>query len=236
MKRPAQETPLPALVTSIGRELRRARKARNLSLRALASIADVSPSLLSQIENSRVHPSVATLYSIAAALSLPPSYFFDHHVRDGAGRPAGAAAPSGSDVEHMADDRDGGSRVPDADMGQDSPPTEAGASGPLVRLDARARIELSGGVTWDRLTPDDEANVEFLEITYEAGATSGEKLSRHSGREYGLVLEGTLVVELGFQNYTLTQGDSIAFDSVIPHRLANIGESPARAVWVVARR
>lgn len=226
------------MVTSIGRELHRARKAKNLSLRQLATIAEVSPSLLSQIENAKVNPSVATLYAIAAALALPPSYFFDHHVTDGTGRPTvSAAIGAGVNGEHAV--RDGGdtSPLPVATLGHESAPTSAtsAAPGPLVRPDTRARIELSGSVTWDRLTPSDEANLEFLEITYGVGATSGEKLSRHSGREYGLVLEGTLTVELGFQIYTLTQGDSIAFDSSTPHRLVNFTDRPTRAIWVVRR-
>lgn len=218
------------MLTTIGRELRTARKARNLSLRQLASIAEVSPSLLSQIENSRVNPSVATLYTIAAALSLPPSYFFDQHVTDGTGRPATAVAIRGSTNGEAP-------AVAATIPGSESATTQVPplASGPLIRPDTRARIELSGGVTWDRLTPNDETDLEFLEITYEVGATSGERLSRHSGREYGLVLEGTLVVELGFQTYTLTQGDSIAFDSATPHRLLNIADRPTRAVWVVRR-
>ncbi|MGH2358966.1 MAG: helix-turn-helix domain-containing protein, partial [bacterium] len=202
------------MVTSIGKELHRARKAKNLSLRQLATIAEVSPSLLSQIENAKVNPSVATLYAIAAALALPPSYFFDHHVTDGTGRPAvPVAIGAGANGEHAVRDDGDSSPLPAATLGRESAPMAAtSAPGPLVRPDTRARIELSGSVTWDRLTPSDEANLEFLEITYAVGATSGEKLSRHSGREYGLVLEGTLTVELGFQIYTLAQGDSIAFD------------------------
>jgi uncharacterized cupin superfamily protein len=58
-------------------------------------------------------------------------------------------------------------------------------------------------------------------------------LSHHEGREFGLILEGELVVELGFEAYTLQQGDSIIFDSTTPHRLINKSARPARAVWVV---
>jgi transcriptional regulator with XRE-family HTH domain/quercetin dioxygenase-like cupin family protein len=228
------------MVTPIGRVLRRTRRARDLSLRELATIAEVSPSLLSQIENSKVNPSVATLYAIAAALSLPPSHFFDHHGTDGSIEQALLATPV---VPHASDRAEPagqeGSTMPSADTsrtGAAPPSTGGGKPHPIVRAETRARIELSEGVAWDRLTPSDEAGVEFLEITYPVGATSGEKLSRHSGREYGLVLQGTLTVELGFQTYTISQGDSIAFDSSTPHRLVNLSESSARAVWVVVRQ
>jgi quercetin dioxygenase-like cupin family protein len=59
---------------------------------------------------------------------------------------------------------------------------------------------------------------------------------RHSGREYGLVLEGNLRVTVGFEAHDLKPGDSIAFDSTVPHRLENIGDRPARAVWLALGR
>ncbi|MCL4395421.1 MAG: cupin domain-containing protein, partial [Chloroflexi bacterium] len=65
------------------------------------------------------------------------------------------------------------------------------------------------------------------------GATSGASMSHHEGREFGLILEGELVVELGFERHALCTGDSIIFDSTTPHRLTNACTKPARAVWVV---
>ena len=59
---------------------------------------------------------------------------------------------------------------------------------------------------------------------------------RHSGHEYGLVLSGTLEVTVGFDHYVLGPGDSISFDSTVPHRLANLGDEAVRGVWVVVGR
>jgi mannose-6-phosphate isomerase-like protein (cupin superfamily) len=103
----------------------------------------------------------------------------------------------------------------------------------VVHASARPTIVLKGGVTWSRLTAAAESDAEFLEITYACGATSGEHLSHHEGREFGLILEGELVVQLGFQQITLSAGDSIVFDSTTPHRLTNNGTEPMRALWVV---
>jgi uncharacterized cupin superfamily protein len=72
-----------------------------------------------------------------------------------------------------------------------------------------------------------------LEVTYAPGATSGANMSHHTGREFGLVLEGELVVELGFESYSLRPGDSIIFDSATPHRLTNASEAEMKALWVV---
>jgi uncharacterized cupin superfamily protein len=104
---------------------------------------------------------------------------------------------------------------------------------PVVRANTRPTIELLGGVTWARLTPSSEEGVEFMEIYYEPGASSGEKMTHHVGREFQLVLEGELLLELGFERYLLKAGDSIIFDSETPHRLSNAGQAPLRAVSVI---
>jgi len=45
-----------------------------------------------------------------------------------------------------------------------------------------------------------------------------------------------LTVNLGFDEFTLGVGDTIAYDSTQPHRLTNRGDTLARAVWVVVTR
>jgi quercetin dioxygenase-like cupin family protein len=59
---------------------------------------------------------------------------------------------------------------------------------------------------------------------------------RHSGHEYGTVVEGTLGVTVGFETHELQAGDSISFDSSTPHRLFNAGDVTAIAIWVVVGR
>ena len=62
--------------TQIGARLRDLRAARELSLRQLAKVIGASPSLLSQIENGKVMPSVDTLYLLSGALGVPVAAFF----------------------------------------------------------------------------------------------------------------------------------------------------------------
>jgi transcriptional regulator with XRE-family HTH domain len=63
----------PSVAASIGTALRQARRDRGWSTRELAARADVSQPFLSNVENGRTTPSVATLYRLAAALGLPPA-------------------------------------------------------------------------------------------------------------------------------------------------------------------
>jgi transcriptional regulator with XRE-family HTH domain len=104
--------------------------------------------------------------------------------------------------------------------------------------ETRSVINLASGVRWERLTPQSDPDVEFLYVVYPVGAEScsEDALVTHGGREYGYVSSGTLGVRVGFDEYELGPGGSIAFDSSSPHRLWTIGDEPVHAIWVVIGR
>jgi transcriptional regulator with XRE-family HTH domain len=212
-------------VLNIGGKLRKARQKQKLSLRELASRADVSPSLLSQIENGRANPSVMTLHNVASALAVPITFFFPNPAEtEMQPQQATLVQSSKTASEIRADDQDGFDGA--------APQYES----PVVNSDARLAIELMGGVRWERLTASEEEGVQFLEIHYRPGASSGSAMSHHRGREFGYLLAGTLSLQLGFEHYTLRPGDSIIFDSNTPHRLSNEGTETVRAIWIIMNR
>ena len=45
-----------------------------------------------------------------------------------------------------------------------------------------------------------------------------------------------LGITVGFEDYVLEPGDSISFESTIPHRLHNEGDEVVTAIWVVVGR
>jgi transcriptional regulator with XRE-family HTH domain len=112
------------------------------------------------------------------------------------------------------------------------------ADGLVAVPDTRSVINLASGVRWERLTPQSDPDVEFLYVVYPVGAEScpEDALVTHGGREYGYVESGTLGVRVGFDEYVLGRGASIAFDSSSPHRLWTIGSDPVHAIWVVIGR
>jgi transcriptional regulator with XRE-family HTH domain len=212
-------------VLIIGAKLRSARCQQKLSLRDLAARAELSPSLLSQIENGKTNPSVLTLHSVATALDVPITYFFPTPEENGAQSQPAAFMKSDKTPTEMRTD---------AELPPNAPAPERRS--PVLRPDARVAIELMGGVRWERLTPTDEDHIQFLEIHYRPGAISGTAMSHHGGREFGLVLAGELKLEIGFESYTLGAGDSIIFDSSTPHRLINEGTETVRAIWIDMKR
>jgi len=104
--------------------------------------------------------------------------------------------------------------------------------------DTRRVINLASGVRWERLARESDGDVEFLYVVYPVGAEScpEDALTTHGGREYGYVSSGTLGVQVGFEEYELGSGGSIAFDSSSPRRLWTIGDEPVHAIWVVIGR
>ncbi|HMD93908.1 MAG TPA: XRE family transcriptional regulator [Trebonia sp.] len=110
-----------------------------------------------------------------------------------------------------------------------------GSDGVVQRGCDRRIINLASGVRWERLTPGADDRVDFLEVIYSPGghSTDERRPLRHEGREYGLILSGTLRASVGFETYNLNAGDSIAFDSSIPHEYWNTTDDSVHAVWVV---
>ena len=204
--------PRPNEADSLGARLRAIRLERGLGLRELARRLDVSPSAISQIETGKIQPSVRTLYALAAEFGVSMNeVLFDEPLA----RVENAAAPEA--------------------------PQSAAVSAPRLavqRADGRPTITLNSGVRWERLMVWADDDVEFLETTYEPGGASSpdDRLMRHSGHEFGLVLSGVLRVVVGFDEFVLNPGDSITFPSSTPHRLVNDGTETVRAVWVVRGR
>jgi transcriptional regulator with XRE-family HTH domain len=191
----------------IGDRLRDERTKAGISQRELARRLGLSASLISQLESGLSKPSVGTLYAIVTELDLS----LDKLLRGD---------------EHAG-----------RDLGPSDGRPENGDA-PLVHPGERQVIDLASGVRWEQLTPDTDDGVDFLHAVYEVGgaSTPDESLMRHHGREYGYVISGRMGIQLGFEQFELEPGDSIAFDSTEPHRLFNIGEEPVHAIWFVVGR
>jgi transcriptional regulator with XRE-family HTH domain len=61
----------------MGRRIREIRKEQNLTLKDVAIMAGLTESLISQIENSKANPSIATLMAVSRVLDVPVGSFFD---------------------------------------------------------------------------------------------------------------------------------------------------------------
>jgi transcriptional regulator with XRE-family HTH domain len=175
----------------IGFNLKRIREERNLSLRDIAKKIDISPSFLSQIENGKTNPSVATLKAIADALSTTIAALMGEEVR--------------------ADDNY------------------------IIRESERKSIgNLGNGIKIHLLTSHDPyKQMEPLFFTFESDASSGDTPYQHYGQEFLLVLSGSIELMLNSTRYVLRKGDTMYFNSNMPHSYRNIDKDKTEVVWVV---
>jgi transcriptional regulator with XRE-family HTH domain len=91
-----------------------------------------------------------------------------------------------------------------------------------------------GKVRYEFISDPDDAQVEFTMIRAKPGAASGDKQDRHPGRECALVLAGRMILEIEDNIYELNTTDSIAFDSLRPHRWVNAGNAELRFTSVTS--
>lgn len=105
---------------------------------------------------------------------------------------------------------------------------------PLVKKDDRKKlvIDEAHGI-YELLTADLERRIEFLSITLVKGESKMNELLSHTGEECGIVIKGKMMVKLGDKEYIMEEGDSIGFDSSIPHRYINIGEEECVSIWAM---
>jgi len=111
----------------------------------------------------------------------------------------------------------------------------------IVRKDERAAISrvaskegVSYGYSYESLGADKKGRkMEPFIVTLEANAEKEVKKSTHDGEEFIFVLEGKMEVTLADHSDILLPGDSIYYDSTIPHRVTAKGDKPAKILAVL---
>lgn len=197
------------------RAIRDARLKAGLSLRELGARAGVSASLLSQIETGRARPSVTTLYALVGELGLS----LDELVASDNGQPRRGLSLD----RHLAE--------------LAARPVADGES-PIRSRGTRPVLELESGVIWEQLARFKSSGTDAILVTYPPGSSSSTtgRLSTHTGYEIAYLISGTLELQLEFDTYTVSAGDSIAFDSSRVHVYRNSGKEAALGVWFVLGR
>ena len=226
-------------VVNLGARLKAVRLRSGMSLREVARQLGVSPSFVSQLENGKSQPSVATLYSIAQLLDVSIDQLF--------------AAPS--------QDPDPGSVAPVVEMAPSKPKQRTGDSSPrapisrsdlgspadawtrdhvtarlsVTRPGERTRLVMDSGVVWEQLATNTGTGLDFIEIIYppHSSSTNDDRMLQHAGSEFGFLLEGELEITVGFDVFMLHPGEALGFDSSQPHLFRNLGDTPARGIWFV---
>jgi transcriptional regulator with XRE-family HTH domain len=107
----------------------------------------------------------------------------------------------------------------------------------ILRKEDRSRLE-KDGVVYEQLSRlfDSEAEtaVEAVLLELAPGTRKGSSQYGHTGKELGILISGEAELEYGGAVYKLKEGDSVTFDSTIPHTLINNTTNRAQAIWIMS--
>ncbi len=76
-------------------------------------------------------------------------------------------------------------------------------------------------------------HMEPFLIDIDSSSLNGYQLSSHEGEEFLYVLEGTVEITYGKEKYTIAQGESIYYDSIVEHNVHAANASKAKILAVV---
>jgi transcriptional regulator with XRE-family HTH domain len=89
------------------------------------------------------------------------------------------------------------------------------------------------GVRYEQLGRSADAShpAEMLLLEIAPGKQAGVSDNGHEGVEMGYVLEGNANLIVNGTEFALREGDSVSYNSHLPHKLVNTGETKFKAVW-----
>ncbi len=102
----------------------------------------------------------------------------------------------------------------------------------VVRKGESKKMVMPWGAMYEMLCPDLQHKIEFIYLHYPAGTTAKDQYT-HDGEECGVILEGTFKGTFGAMEVILEPGDSIYYDSTIPHYWETVGDTDVRAIWAI---
>ena len=102
----------------------------------------------------------------------------------------------------------------------------------LIRAGAH-RVVSGTGNEYHLLTPNPDRQIEMYKVIFKKSRDDHGCLAVHEGAECGFLLSGRLRILTSEGDYEMLPGDSIYFESTLPHRIVNINEddSDCVAIW-----
>jgi len=88
------------------------------------------------------------------------------------------------------------------------------------------------GMIFNALAADKNGrHMEPFIVTIQSDAK--QEKSTHEGEEFIYVMEGKLALEYGMDKETLNMGDSVYYDSIVPHRVFSADSNPVKILAVI---
>jgi transcriptional regulator with XRE-family HTH domain len=95
----------------------------------------------------------------------------------------------------------------------------------VVRKEERQILNFPDShMSYQLLSPDLNRQMEMFMGELEPGAMTCDAPLAHPGEEVTYVLKGKMWIQIGEDEYTLEEGDTIYYFGSIPHKIVNVGE------------
>ncbi|MDD4631900.1 MAG: XRE family transcriptional regulator [Proteiniphilum sp.] len=105
----------------------------------------------------------------------------------------------------------------------------------ITRKDKGVSVERVSAYKYQSLTSGFNNNVaEVFVVTVEPKPVDEDFYQNiHAGQEFNMILEGSMLLNINGKNLTLNEGDSIYFDSSLPHGMKALNDRPVKFLTVV---
>ncbi|MDR1411249.1 MAG: cupin domain-containing protein [Spirochaetaceae bacterium] len=206
---------------SPGERIAELRKTYSISRETLAERSDLDIELIRRIEEDGHIPDLAPLVRISRALGVRLGTLLDDHEELG---PVITRAGEAEKTPRFV------TGVPPEPPSAEPRPLAGQGFSPDAGLSAPARPRR--GLSFNALAADKSGrHMEPFIVDIEGDAE--QKKSTHEGEEFIHILSGKLSLEYGASNYTLETGDSVYYDSIVPHRVLSADASPVKILAVI---
>ena len=186
-----------------GERIAELRKTYSISRETLSERSGIPVALIAKIEDEGHIPDLAPLIKIARALGVRLGTLLDDH--EELGPVITRAGEATASVRFVTD---------------------------LPEEQASAAAKDHQGLSFKALAADKNSrHMEPFIVDIEPGAV--QEKSAHEGEEFIHVLSGSLSLEYGTVKETLKAGDSVYYDSIVPHRVLSADSQPLKILAVI---
>jgi transcriptional regulator with XRE-family HTH domain len=194
---------------SPGDRIAELRKTYSISRETLAERSGLDLELIRRIEDDGHIPDLAPLIKISRALGVRIGVLMDDHEELG---PVITRAGEAEKVPRFV--------------------TGLPASGPSAATASADAAHSRQGLAFHALAADKGGrHMEPFIVDIEGDAE--QEKSSHEGEEFIYILSGTLSLEYGKDRHILEAGDSVYYDSIVPHRVLSADNKPVRILAAI---
>jgi transcriptional regulator with XRE-family HTH domain/quercetin dioxygenase-like cupin family protein len=209
-----------------GERIAELRKTYAVDRKTLAERSGVSEELIRRIEEEGLIPDLAPLLKISRALGVRLGTLLDD--RNELGPVIARSGQVGEGARFITGIPLTGGAPPSPVSGT---PSSVSDTVPLVSDTLSPVSEHQGLIFWSLAADKGGRHMEPFIVDVKSDAEQAN--SSHEGEEFIHVLMGSIAVDYGKDNFVLNEGDSIYYDSIVPHRVLSAGGKNARILAVI---